>query len=262
MKFPFWNKKSEDPVEVEDEFEYQPPSIERVKLRLMVLAANGARVFAENMFLESPEEWTENIAELRAYVNTELVSELTADEKARHDAPAGAWSESDLLQDSWDREATAPLLWALGIQERTHWQHDRPIWDEIFDWPEMKTWRPEAKLLSLDKIDDEQRMYEAIYWRIRAREGESKSHIDYVRKLMGRSAKLKHITIASDGDLANLEGVSVSSWNESFMNHTTSLVMERMQALNWLIGQESDWDKITLDTVVNWLWDEHWLQYE
>jgi Domain of unknown function (DUF4272) len=260
MNFQFWKKqKLEAPkVEEDDDDGYNPPSIERIRLRLMVLAANGARSHAESHFNDSPVEWTEDIAYLEEYVLAQLSDELTEAERNQHQAKAGTWDERMIVADSWDREATAPLLWALGIQRRTQWHTDREIWDELFDWPDLKTWRPDAKVIPLRDIDDEQRIYETIYWRIRSRENPTKQDLEYSRKLMGRAAKLNYVTLAHDGDLANLDGVSISNWDSDSHHHAISIVMERLHALNWLIGQEPDWDMITRDTVVNWLWDEHW----
>jgi len=37
-----------------------------------------------------------------------------------------------------------------------------------------------------------------------------------------------------------------------------SIQCERLEGLNWLCGQDADWDQITADTIVSWLWDKEW----
>jgi len=250
--------KKKDP-EPEPEPEWTPPSDEAARCRFMILWANCGRSFLESQIAGS-EDPHESLPELQAWVAGPLAGSATQEELARHAQPAGTWSERDTINDSWDREAAVMLAWALGLLDSP------PAWDiaadwvpeadDFFDFPVPKEWRTELSLRDADTIEQMAQSYEATYWRLRAIDGEEDPA--YAKKLMGRANQLGQVKLASDGDLALSDGRSLLEADPEELGLMRSIVMERLSALNWLCGQDPDWDEISCDTIVSWLWDEHW----
>ena len=246
-------------VEFEAEVEQIPPSVERVKLRLMVLWANGGRGYLEGMLATDRAPAEDHIAGLKEWVFRELSSELTEQEAARHRLPVGAWTPKQRVDYSWDMEANATVCWALGLV------NEFPKWDEevdeleieLFDFPSASTWRSDLSLRPLAEIEEQAKSVEAKYWRIRTPEPGAVAS-PYCKKLMGRAAKLGQVKLAVDGDLALSDGRSVASASEDELQHLRSIQTERLAGLNWLCGHDPNWDMITADTIVGWLWDTEW----
>ena len=92
----------------------------------------------------------------------------------------------------------------------------------------------------------------------RRRQGGGGATDDYRKKLMRRAATLGQVTLAADGDLALSDGRSLLELSEEEQAQLGSIQFERLEGLNWLRGQEENWDMITADTIVNWLWDKEW----
>lgn len=248
--------KKKDP---EPEPEWIPPSDAAARCRFMMLWANCGRSYLESQVAEGGEP-RESLPDLQAWVAGPLAAFATEEELARHAEPAGTWSERDIINDSWDREAAAMLAWALGLLDSPPALDVAADWvpeaDEFFDFPDPKTWRTNLKLRDADSLEHMAQSYEAMYWRLRTIEGEG--DLDYARKLMGRAHRLGQVDLAPDGDLALSDGRSIVEADDEELGTLTSIAMERLQALNWLCGQDPDWDEISCDTIVSWLWDEHW----
>ena len=150
------------------------------------------------------------------------------------------------------------LAWALGLAEPPPWDQIL-AWDEFaeefFEFPDPDAWGQHLRLRSIEQIEEVAKAYEARYWRIRHSMDDNP---EYVFKLLGRAAQLGHVELASDGDLLTTGGESLGAVNLDRFDKISSVVLERLKGLNWLCGQEQDWDSIQEDTIVGWLWDEHW----
>jgi hypothetical protein len=178
----------------------------------------------------------------------------------RHDDELGTYTPQEVLDDWWDLEAGVILQWALGVTP------DLPGWDcsadwaeamnELFDFPDPNKWRTDLTLRPHDEIEAMAQSYEARYWRVRMLD--SPQNIDYSKKLMRRAASLGQVELTPDGDLAMTDGTAITELDADELSYTTSILRERLHALNWLCGQGGDWDDITCDTIVSWLWDENW----
>lgn len=253
-----FRKKRAAPPLVHEDMECAPPSEQRVKRRIMVLWANSARSYAEEVHQENTDLWGERIGDLNKWLFTHLADDLTAREAQLHPAPLGTWAEHDMLQYSWDQEATVPLRWALGLLPQM------PNWDERLDGdfdfaslPQPDAWEPLARLRPRGEVETQAMIVETAYWRLR----NHLLHPDqgpYARKLMGRAAKLGHIRLDPTGDLARTDGSSAIQASQAELSSLISPLTERLQGLNWLAGHDSDWDEITCDSIVGWLWDDKW----
>lgn len=252
-------KKKQEPAE-EPNDEWLPPSADAVRRRLVILWCNCGRSHFESEHTKGSEIDAETLAKLREWVCGPLRDDASEHEISRHEAELGSYSKQDILNDWWDIDAAAVLQWALGLTDRL------PAWDvygewdestdELFDLADPLAWRDGLSLRPLEEIEAQAQSHEARYWRIRHLR-EIDDH-GYAKKLMGRAQKLGQVELTSDGELAFSDGSSVMDAEEDKLSFSTSIVMERLHALNWLCGQDAGWDSITCDTIVSWLWDENW----
>lgn len=253
-------KKKPKPVDEEPDFVEIPPTPDQARRRLMVLWANYGRAYIESSHSDGQSVEDEPLDELRYWVSGPLREDATESERECHADSLGSWNETQRTYAWWDMEAAVVLQWALGMQpEMPPW--DMPgDWDEttddFFEFPEPSSWRQELSLRAPDEIEQMAQSYEARYWRIR--DVTKHEELDYAKKLMGRAKTLGQVDLAADGDLAMSDGSSVADVPEDRLQTATDIVMERLQALNWLCGHDPDWDSITCDTMVSWLWDENW----
>ena len=225
----------------------------------MVLWANGCRSYLEGCFVADSAESGHRIPKLEAWVERELAAELTSAEAKRHLLGPGTWTKMQTVEDSWDCEAAASLSWAVGLRKRY------PSWDkqafdlgyDCLDAPAAKGWHPDLAFRPKSHIDRQAMSVEAKYWRILSCEPGEPADA-YRKKLMRRAAELGQVKLASDGDLALTDGTSVARLSEIELGALGSICSERLTGLNWICGWDEDWDMVTADTAVTWLWDEEW----
>jgi hypothetical protein len=224
----------------------------------MVLWANSGRAFLEDEYRDEPESGEEFVEPLRRWVLSKLGGEATEAEQARHALPLGDWITQEVVDDSWDREGGHMLAWALGLTAPPPWD-EMLAWgefaEEFFGFPEPDAWGNDLRLRSIEEIEELAKGYETRYWRIRCSMDDNP---EYVFKLLGRAAQLGHVELASDGDLLTTGGESLGAVDLGRFEKISSVVLERLKGLNWLCGQEAGWDDIRENTIVGWLWDEHW----
>lgn len=252
--------KKPDPPEENEEEVWTPPSSDAARRRLMVLWANFGRSYIENDIAEGRGLGDKPFEQLQAWLLGPLRHDATPGEIARHEMALGEWPPRLIMNDYWDCEAAIVLQWALGLEDQLPAWDRTDEWaeatDDFFDFPDPSTWRSELTLRSSDEIEQMARSYEARYWRIRSSERPEQEA--YGKKLMARAHQLGQVELAPDGDLAFSDGTSIMDAPAESRQAVTSIVIERLQALNWLCGQEASWDDVTCDTIVSWLWDEHW----
>lgn len=111
-------------------------------------------------------------------------------------------------------------------------------------------------LRRLEVIEREAQVVETCFWRIRAGLRLTESDCEYVLKLLGRAAQLGYVHLAPDGDLLCSNGKSLGEQTADSFQLLGSMCKERLQALNWMCGQNPEYDEVTSDTIVYWLWDE------
>src|SRR5579871_2078182 len=199
----------------DDDQAREPPSVERVKKRLMILWGSSFRAEAERHFTNEAEGVTEAVFELREWLFGELDDEVTQRERDAHMLPAGAWSNKQIIDASWMIEAAVPLGWALGlIRDFPKWDRERTTAGcRFIDFPQPSTWKPELTLRAPRTIELQAMSVEAHYWRIRVFD-RSEEAVAYAKKLMGRAARLGQVKLAADGDLALSDGRSIAELAE------------------------------------------------
>lgn len=228
----------------------------------MILWANSGRSYLENEEIHS-ENAASHVEPLTEWVNDVLRLGCTQAELERHNKPLGNLTERESLDDSWDVEAAWPLIWALGLAQMPPWDEERTSPDSIedfFDFPDPETWQPDLTLRRIEEIEEAAMAYETRMWRLR--HAADVGDVGYARKLLKRAHLLGHVALAPDGDLALSNGESLSEKSEEYCRHLVSIVTERLCGLNWLCGQEREWDMVNPDSVVEWLWDEKWVGRE
>jgi hypothetical protein len=253
-------RKKKPPIQEEEIPGWNPPTADLARARLMVLWANCVRANVEMELKQGDPENRELGDGIRKWISGPLRKYVTSAELERHRTKLGSWPDHQVTQDWWDIDSAGILAWALGLID------EAPKWDEYFEWPEFRhelrefpdphKWRNELKLKSADELEKASQSYEVLYWRLR--DPAEKADEQYVKKLLGRASSLGQVQLAADGDLAFSDGKSVSKSKRVRVSYATSIVMERLQALNWLCGRDTDWDMVTRDTIVSWLWDENW----
>lgn len=256
----FWKKSKTPPPppEEDDNFVLDPPSVDRVKARLMVQCASWLRSGWE---IGVSEELPTPL-QLCAWV-TRLSPEATDQEIDLHALPIGEWPERAVRDASWAQQSGGMLEWALYLRE------DLPAWDQRFDWtdvvvqdfqtfPTPDSWQPFLTLRSHDEIEREAMVMETCSWRMRTGQILGGNEKAYAHKLLGRSAQLGHVPLAPDGDLLCSDGRSLADQSPEEFDLVRSIAREKLQALNWLTGQDEEYHSVTCDTIVGWLWAGAW----
>lgn len=233
-----------------------PPSPERVKARLMLLCANWLRSgweMGDGEGLPDPEE-------IRAWVER-LAPEATPEDIANHALPVGDWSQQQVINGTWAGQSGGALEWGLGLKDElepwdeSSWWTDE-VQDGFQDFPDPQTWRPDLVLRGAEEIEREAMVIETCLWRLRPGREIRPHAVEYVKKLLARAADLGHVTLAPDGDLLCSDGRSLADRSDDEANRIQSLLTEKLQALNWLCGQEENYTDVTANTIVGWLWDQ------
>lgn len=249
-----WFKKEQPERELEDEdVVWTPPDDQTVRYRLMILWANYVRSYVEED--KDPAKVDLAIGASK-WVLEKLWGYATARELEAHAIPFGGWSNQQVIDYSWSQQGGIIVAWALGLEDGL------PGWDEATGFgqsvweleslPDPANWRTDLRVRPVAQIEAMAVLYETCYWRLRCQLN------DYVYKLVGRAHRLGTIQLAADGDLATTGGRSVAEFDADEHSHATSLLSERLEACNWLVGQDEDWDSVAANTIVGWLWDDNW----
>jgi hypothetical protein len=226
-----------------------PPTAERVFWRAHVLGTQAFRAALESAGAAAPTR----LAELHKWVERiGLTGEMESAERAFIDAPLGSLNERQLINASWRREGAAVLSWAL---ER----YSLPVYDQSGDGPDACNalgfldpdafsatgklcLRPLSQLAALDEL------ILNVHWRFNHFRRSPGKH-DMERWAYDLSfgdepcGQLRFI----NSDLA-IGPFEFCDATEEQRRRVYSIVLERHRAANWLIGDDSVYSKVALDT--------------
>jgi hypothetical protein len=218
-----------------------------------VIRANGELAIREGI-----AEAREAVEDAFALCSTELLPWLTPWDREVLLKPVMTLTERECIQGSWASENVAVLLWALSREELL--PYDRKFDSEIcldlvYADTKVAEFAQESTLRDPSELELQALTTETVFWRLRV--GSDTENIDYAKKLMRRATILGHLPALIEDDLP-IRGKPCSRANPADFQEVVSIASERLRALNWLMGQEKNWDDVTADTVVQWLWDDFW----
>lgn len=229
----------------------RPPRALRVANRALVLAGLSCRGIIEadsdapgaEQLRVSVRDWWDAVG---------VVSESEADELRIVETPLGALSEQDARNAGWRSEGLAALSWALGITPLPEfWRQCDPsaVANALgFLHPPEATVAAAASLRPSEEIEHWTDAYLTLHWRLREFRQRPVA-IDFEKFVA--ECKWGPLTLAElptvNRDLS-IDGVAIAEWPQDQFRCVLSIVQERHQALNWLLGYEEIYSEVTTDT--------------
>jgi|GEM_PF-220918 len=199
------------------------------------------------------------VHQLNDWMQSQLVTEcLSGEEKSLLSIGPGNWDRQMRLDGNWRVESLGVLYWAMNAFDAM------PPFDTAFDKDRITEFLPltAAKRIALTQRtlrnpNDLGRMQEVVklwHWRLNTRRLIDEGRID--RQL----PQLKVVIENAHELLCHLTGIRTGHddfwvFNKPFnqlspleMHLLTSITIERHHAINWLCGQNPNWDEIRTDT--------------
>jgi hypothetical protein len=231
--------------------------------RLLCLMVVAARAHFEGELGHDNEadiEAVESIQLLHVWLQQESLWEKLSPRENRLMAKnVGQWTAQEQIDGSWRAEAAGAIAWALGLVAMpTYDTQFRPahIMDAV---PERGgptyEWLAKASLREHQEIVEERDMAEPWLWRFRTElfirnPDAPSSEKDRRRQFIADSARNRQ----EEGRFQMIEGdypamgKAYAKLTDTEWHDMGSIATERLYALNWVCGHESDWDAITCDT--------------
>ena len=232
------------------------PSQSQVVARFLCRIAMVMRVDVEEA--TDTEDAQEFEATLRDWVEGELKPWLAPSELEILLAPRGSLDDDQAVDASWAAESALALGWCLNVVDLPPYDEQGTLGDIAEGiWPgiTIAEYEPTTELRSPDEIEELAMQAELVLWRLRTDEmDKSEATKAYAKKLMARAVDSGNISQLISDDLP-LRGRGLAKASESLRSEVMSISIERLTALNWALGQETEWDDVTTDSAVSWLWD-------
>lgn len=235
-----------------DDGAFASPTLDRICQRAFVLATLACRASLE----EAPRE--PRAMELHAQLQDWLVEEglqqeFETSEWSRVLAPLGALTVREHIDMSWRSEGLMVLAWALQRVELKPF--DQPAEGSavagaigFLEPGAVRELVRQARLRSEDELMWLADLTLAVHWRLReySLRAEPMNFVDFAQRCQWAQMPVADLQIL-DGDLA-LRGTPISGASDDVLGECTSIIRERQQAANWLIGQEELYSEVTCDT--------------
>lgn len=228
-----------------------PPAPDRVAARALVLSAVSCRALIEK------DAGKPGAEELRKDVIKWLNRIGVSDEMERSEAililtPLGKLDKKTTMDATWSSEAMVVLAWVLGCVHLPAFYSECEPSDVAnamgFLEERETTVLQRPKLRDSNQIAVWEETYLTLHWRLRQFSTDSR-HMDfaaYVSSCNWGPLRLDQLELC-EGDLA-IKGVRIDRLDYAVFRRTLSIVQERHQAFNWLIGWESVYSQVTTDT--------------
>lgn len=242
---------SEETSAVDDEFSPTPPEAQRVAARALVLAAVVCRSALEGGAGDpEAEAMHKRLKEWTAL--SDVQQEFETSERDLVAARLGTLSRRQRIDASWRSEGLVVLAWALqraSLPSYSKAASGADVADTLgfyCDRQETALVNPalrepaELELLA-DQIMD-------IHWRFRdfAFGNSHRDFASFEREYMRGKPDLVGFAFAN-GDLA-IDGAAIADVSSDRRSDCESIVRERHQAANWLLGTETLYSDVTTDT--------------
>jgi hypothetical protein len=236
---------------VDDNFEPAPPSPERVAARALVLSAVSCRALIEkDAGKDGAEELRQEIFPWLELIGA--ASEMEAAETALVATPLGKLAPEKARNSSWQSEGMAVLAWALSCAELppVHIQCEPADIANAMGFLDNRENTPmhNPRLRDAEEIRKWADTYLTFHWRLRLLESDPgpKNFVSCVATCTWGSLRLDMLELV-DNDIA-IEGVRVDKVDYDVYRKTISIVQERHQAFNWLLGFATVYSSVTTDT--------------
>ena len=228
-----------------------PPDHNRVAARALVLAAVSCRgLIEQDSERTGAEELRQRIVAWLESVGT--ASELESDESVLLSIPLGKLDRKATMDATWRSEGMVVLAWALHFAQlpRFHAQCEpSDVANELgFLDERQNTALRSPRLRAPDEIEKWADIYLTLHWRLRrfSLRPDAMDFVTYVSECTWGPLRLDGLEII-DGELA-VEGVRIDRLEYDRFRQLLSIVQERHQAFNWLLGFEPIYSQVTTDT--------------
>jgi hypothetical protein len=216
-----------------------------------VLSAVSCRALIEKD-AEKPgaEQLRKNVVEWLNRIG--IVEEMEQSEETLLSTPLGKLDKKTVMDASWKSEGMVVLAWMLGCVPLPPFYSECEPSDVAnamgFLSERESTVLQHPKLRDSSQIEVWEETYLTLHWRLRHFSIESgpMDFADYVSSCKWGPLRLDQLELC-EGDLA-VDGVPIDRLDYSLFRKTLSIVQERHQAFNWLIGWESVYSRVTTDT--------------
>lgn len=235
-----------------DDGAFALPTLDRICQRAFVLATLACRASLEAA--PSEPRAMELHAQLQDWLMEEgLHQEFETSEWSRVLAPLGALTVRERIDMSWRSEGLVVLAWALQRVELEPYDQSaegsavagaigflEP--GAVHDLVRQARRRSEDELMWLADLTL------AVHWRLReySLRTEPMNFVDFAQRCQWAQMPIDDLQILNK-DLA-LRGIPISEASDDVLSECTSIIRERQQAANWLIGQEELYSEVTCDT--------------
>jgi hypothetical protein len=241
----------EQPVTLEEDADPIPPTGDRVAARAMVLAAVSCRAAIEKDAHNSgAEDLRQQVVEWIQRVGVAV--ELEPSESALRSTPLGRLERKTQLNELWKSEGMVVLAWALSCATIPPFHHQCEPSDVANDMGFLGDRRSTAlnspRLRDSAEIESWADTYLTLHWRLRQFSAMPVpiDFVSYVSACTWGPLRLNELEIQQN-DLA-INRVRIDKVEPDILRQTLSIVQERHQAFNWLLGLEKIYSAVTTDT--------------
>ncbi len=192
---------------------------------------------------------------------------LTPKEREIWGQPFGTLSQEDQSLAKWQLESLVPLVWALGIRSELP-EFSLPAKDEHYNILKFGRPKPVESILSskgltaqADKlsrspaeIELQAKAYLLLNWRVKELRLNRKKRVDLreaVPRVFGSWAEdaLDLLPLSNKGELViDRWQLIITELTKRELNEVEIIFEKRQKALNWLSGENPDWDAVETDT--------------
>ena len=228
-----------------------PPTPDRVAARAIVMSAVSCRGVIES------DAGNPGAEQLRTRVvkwlnNIGVSNEVEPTEAALLSTPLGELDQKTKVDATWKSEGLVVLAWALGSFPLPVFSRQCEPSDTAnalgFLGKREETVLSQPQLRDSGEIAIWEETYLTLHWRLRQFSNQ-REPIDFaacVASCNWGPLRLDQLELR-EGDLA-VEGVRIDRLDYAAFRGTLSIVQERHQAFNWLIGWDSVYSQVTTDT--------------
>ena len=235
---------------MEEDFEFKPPSEERVRRRAWVMSSVICRSFLETYDVSEAENLRSNI--VNWIDDMELYPEFEPWEIQTIEAEIGTLERQTVVNGTWRSEGLVVLAWSLNattLPPHDYMVDPSEVANSVFFLAEdAKDRSRELTLRSEEELERFADIQLALHWRIRdfSLRPRSMDFREFAETAWFGPLNIDGISLAED-DLA-IDGVPISKAPSDRVYQCQSIVMERHQAINWLRGDQATYSEVDTST--------------
>jgi hypothetical protein len=228
-----------------------PPTPDRVAARAIVLSAVACRaLIEEDAAKPGADELRKDVVAWLDRVG--VAGEMEQSEAALLATPLGKLDKKTALDATWRSEGMVVLAWVLGWASLpdffTQCEPSEVANGMGFLGERNTTLLERPVLRDSSQISQAEETYLTLHWRLRqfSLDASQMDFAAYVSSCNWGPLRLDQLELC-DGDLS-VQGVRIDRLDHAAFRRTLSIVQERHQAFNWLIGWDAVYSQVTTDT--------------